>query len=37
MIEESEAQEGWKRSYWLRPFVSPGEEVILISLKEERH
>jgi rod shape-determining protein MreC len=25
VIEESEAQEGWQRSYWLRPFVSPGE------------
>ena len=25
VIEESEAQEGWRRSYWLRPFVSPGE------------
>ena len=25
VIEESGAQEGWKRSYWLRPFVSPGE------------
>ena len=25
VIEESDAQEGWRRSYWLRPFVSPGE------------
>ena len=25
VIEESSAQEGWVRSYWLRPFVSPGE------------
>ncbi len=25
VIEESDAQEGWKRSYWLRPFVYPGE------------
>ena len=25
VIEESGAQEGWQRSYWLRPFVSPGE------------
>ena len=25
VIEDSEAQEGWRRSYWLRPFVSPGE------------
>jgi rod shape-determining protein MreC len=25
VIEESDAHEGWKRSYWLRPFVSPGE------------
>ena len=25
VIEESDAQEGWNRSYWLRPFVLPGE------------
>jgi rod shape-determining protein MreC len=25
VIEESDAQEAWKRSYWVRPFVSPGE------------
>ena len=25
VIEESVAQEGWQRSYWLRPFVLPGE------------
>ena len=25
VIEESGSQEGWQRSYWLRPFVSPGE------------
>lgn len=25
VIEESGAQEGWVRSYWLRPFVSPAE------------
>ncbi len=25
VIEESDAREGWSRSYWLRPFVSPGE------------
>ena len=25
VIEESDARKGWKRSYWLRPFVSPGE------------
>ena len=25
VIEESDAEEGWRRSYWLRPFVSPGE------------
>ena len=24
VIEESGALEGWRRSYWLRPFVSPG-------------
>lgn len=25
VIEESVSQEGWQRSYWLRPFVAPGE------------
>jgi len=25
VIEESESQEGWNRSYWLTPFVLPGE------------
>jgi rod shape-determining protein MreC len=25
VLEEAVAQEGWHRSYWLRPFVSPGE------------
>lgn len=25
VIEESDAEEGWRRSYWLRPLVSPGE------------
>ena len=25
VIEESDSEEGWRRSYWLRPFVSPGE------------
>jgi rod shape-determining protein MreC len=25
VIEESAAEEGWQRSYWLQPFVSPGE------------
>ena len=25
VIEESASREGWQRSYWLRPFVSPGE------------
>ena len=25
VIEEADAQEGWARSYWLQPFVSPGE------------
>jgi len=24
VIEESDAQEGWNRSYWLLPFVYPG-------------
>jgi len=25
VTEESDAREGWNRSYWLRPFVLPGE------------
>lgn len=25
VIEESGSQEGWRRSYWVHPFVSPGE------------
>ena len=25
VIEEADAQEGWARSYWVQPFVSPGE------------
>jgi rod shape-determining protein MreC len=36
VIEESEAQQGWKRSYWLRPFVFPGEAThvqVLVSGK----
>jgi len=32
VIEESDAQEGWKRSYWLRPFVSPGEATHVLVL-----
>jgi rod shape-determining protein MreC len=34
VIEESDAQEGWERSYLLRPFVSPGEAMhanVLVS------
>lgn len=34
VIEEAEAREGWLRSYWLRPFVSPGESthaLVLVS------
>ena len=25
VLEEAEARAGWRRSYWLQPFVSPGE------------
>ena len=25
VIEQAESHAGWRRSYWLRPFVSPGE------------
>ena len=32
VIEESDAQEGWKRSYWLLPFVSPGEATHVLVL-----
>lgn len=38
VIEESAAQEGWQRSYWLRPFVSPGEAThvnVLVSEEGE--
>ena len=36
VIEESDAQEGWNRSYWLRPFVSPGEAThVLVLVSEE--
>jgi rod shape-determining protein MreC len=38
VIEESGAQEGWVRSYWLRPFVSPGEAtqvLVLVPRAEE--
>ena len=38
VIEESVAQEGWQRSYWLRPFVSPGEAThvnVLVSEEGE--
>ena len=38
VIEESGSQEGWQRSYWLRPFVSPGEAThvnVLVSEEGE--
>ena len=38
VIEESGSQEGWQRSYWLRPFVSPGEAThvnVLVSQEGE--
>ena len=36
VIEESGALEGWRRSYWLRPFVSPGESThVLVLVSEE--
>ncbi len=36
VIEESATQEGWSRSYWLRPFVSPGEAThVLVWVSEE--
>ena len=37
VIEESSAQEGWVRSYWLRPFVSPGEATqVLVLVPREK-
>ncbi len=36
VIEESDAQEGWNRSYWLRPFVLPGEAThVLVLVADE--
>ena len=36
VIEESDAQEGWNRSYWLRPFVLPGEAThVLVLVSDE--
>jgi rod shape-determining protein MreC len=35
VIEESGSQEGWQRSYWLRPFVSPGEATHAMVLVSE--
>ncbi len=36
VIEESGSQEGWQRSYWLRPSVSPGEAThVMVLLVEE--
>ena len=32
VIEESGAREGWVRSYWLQPFVSPGEATQVLVL-----
>ncbi|MCH7890662.1 MAG: rod shape-determining protein MreC [Gemmatimonadetes bacterium] len=40
VIEESGSQEGWQRSYWLRPFVSPGEAThvnVLVGEEGESH
>ena len=36
VIEESDKQEGWNRSYLIRPFVSPGEAAhVLVLVPEE--
>ena len=36
VLEEAEAREGWRRSYWLRPFVSPGEAThVLVLVPDE--
>jgi rod shape-determining protein MreC len=35
VLEEAEARAGWRRSYWLRPFVSPGEAThVLLLLRD---
>ena len=36
VIEEAESQAGWRRSYWLRPFVSPGEATHVLVLLPSR-
>ena len=36
VTEEAESQVGWRRSYWLRPFVSPGEAThVLVLVPDE--
>ena len=36
VIEEAESRAGWRRSYWLRPFVSPGEAThVLVLVPDE--
>ncbi len=32
VLEEAEARAGWRRSYWLQPFVSPGEATHVLVL-----
>ncbi len=32
VIEEAESRAGWRRSYWLHPFVSPGEATHVLVL-----
>lgn len=32
VLEEAEARAGWRRSYWLRPYVSPGEAIHVLVL-----
>jgi rod shape-determining protein MreC len=32
VLEEAEARAGWRRLYWLRPFVSPGEATHVLVL-----
>ena len=36
VMEEAESRAGWRRSYWLRPFVSPGEAThVLVLVPDE--
>ena len=37
VIEQAESRAGWRRSYWLRPFVSPGEamHVLVLACREK--